>query len=51
MNPKYISLGVAAALMYLAWSGRIKDSTAKTAAIAVATTVLVRNTPVVNQYL
>lgn len=50
-NPKLISLGVAAGLMYLAWSGRIKDSTAKTAAIAVAATVLVRNTPVVNQYL
>ena len=44
LNPKLISLGVAAGLMYLAWSGRIKDNTAKTAAIAVAATVLVRNT-------
>ncbi len=51
MNKQYISIGIAAGLMYLAWSGKIKNSVANTAAVAVGASVLVRNVPVVNQYL
>ncbi len=51
MNPKFISMGIAGALIYLAWSGKIKNATVKTAAVSLGVGVLVKQVPGVNQYL
>ncbi len=51
MNPKFISMGIAGALIYLAWSGKIKNATGKMAAVAIGAGVLIKQVPGVNQYL
>ncbi len=51
MNPRFISLGAAAALIYLAWSGKIKNQIGKIAAVSLGVGVLVKQIPGANQYL
>lgn len=48
---KMIALAVAAGGLYLAYSGKIKNGTVKTAVTAVSAVVAARQVPVVNQYV
>ena len=48
---KIIRLGVAAAMVYAGWKGYGKKAVVNTALIAIGSTALVRNVPVVNQYV
>ncbi len=51
MNPKFISMGIAGVLIYLAWTGKIKNQIGKMAAVSLGVGVLIKQVPGVNQYL
>ena len=51
MNPMYIKLGVAAALMFAGYKGYGKKPVINAALMAVGVSSAVKNVPVVNQYV